>query len=37
MNIEYIHQTTSVAYNSVLREEILEAYGTWVKDHVRQG
>jgi hypothetical protein len=37
MNMEYIHQTTSVAYNSVLREEILEAYGTWVKDHVRQG
>jgi hypothetical protein len=37
MNIECIHQTTSAAYYSVLREELLEAYGTWIKDHVRQG
>ena len=37
MNIEYIHQTTSVAYNSVIREHILEGFGVWIKQHVKDG
>ena len=37
MNIEYIHQTTSVAYNSVIREQLLEGFGVWIKQHVRDG
>jgi hypothetical protein len=37
MNIDYIHQTTSVAYNSVIRKQILEGFGVWIKQHVKDG
>jgi hypothetical protein len=37
MNIDYTTQTTSVAYNSVIRKHILEGFGVWIKQHVKDG
>jgi hypothetical protein len=37
MNVDYTHRVTSVAYNSAIRELILDAFGAWIKQHVKLG
>jgi hypothetical protein len=37
MNVDYINQTTSATYNGVVGEAIVDAFGTWIKEQVRDG